>query len=68
MFTATISIEEDVVYVGWVPDLNAEGRVRRAYKVWGRRALSEGWSELPLTDAEIDGGDYRFFKVTVEMP
>ena len=66
---ATIAIEEGIVYVGWEPDLNADGQMRRRYKVYGKRELSdESWSAEPLTDAEIDGGEYRFFKVTVEMP
>ena len=66
---ATIAIEEGVVYVGWEPDLNADGQMRRWYKVYGKRELSdESWSAEPLTDAEIDGGEYRFFRVTVQMP
>ena len=65
---ATISIEEDIVYVGWVPDLNADGKTRRVYKVWGKRELSDVWSDKPLTAEEITGGVYHFFRVTVEMP
>jgi hypothetical protein len=65
---ATIAIEDGIVYVGWVPDLNAGGKVRRLYKVYGKRELSDAWSTDPLTDAEIDGGEYRFFRVTVSMP
>ena len=65
---ATIAIEDGIVYVGWVPDLNAEGKVRRVYKVYGKRTLSDDWSVDPLTDAEIDGGEYRFFRVIVTMP
>ena len=64
---ATIAIEDGTVYVGWVPDLNAGGVSRRAYRVYGKHLLSDEWSESPLDGAEIDGG-YRFFKVTVEMP
>jgi hypothetical protein len=65
---ATIAIEEGILYVGWVPDLNADGKVRRVYKVYGKRTLSDDWSVVPLSDAEINGGEYRFFRVTVEMP
>ena len=65
---ATIAIEDGTVYVGWVPDLNADGKARRVYKVWGKRELSEEWSASPLTDAQVDGGEYRFFRVSVEMP
>ena len=65
---ATISIEDGVVYVGWVPDLNSGDTTRRVYKVWGKRELSDDWSASPLTDAEVDGGEYRFFRVSVEMP
>ena len=66
---ATISIEDGVVYVGWVPDLNADGKARRVYKVWGKREILESsWSAEPLSADEIDGGEYRFFRVTVQMP
>ena len=65
---ATISIEEGVVYVGWVPDLNEDGKVRRVYKVYGKQNLSDDWSTAPLSEAQINGGEYRFFRVTVEMP
>ena len=66
---ATISIEEGIVYVGWVPDLNEDGQTRRLYKVWGKRdLLEELWSAEPLSDEQINDGEYRFFRVTVEMP
>ncbi|MBQ6136231.1 MAG: Ig-like domain-containing protein, partial [Kiritimatiellae bacterium] len=66
---ATIAIEDGTVYVGWVPDLNADGKARRVYKVWGKREIQDGsWSAEPLSAEEIDGGEYRFFRVTVEMP
>ena len=67
-FYATIAIEEGIVYVGWVPDLNVGGQIRRVYKVYGKERLSDAWSANPLSDAEINGGEYRFFRVTVEMP
>jgi hypothetical protein len=66
---ATIAIEDGTVYVGWVPDLNEDGQARRVYKVWGKRELTDAtWSAEPLTAEEIDGGEYHFFRVTVEMP
>ena len=68
VFYATIAIEEGFVYVGWTPNLNADGKVRRVYKVFGKRILSDEWSAAPLSEAEINGGEYRFFRVTVEMP
>ena len=68
VFYATIAIEEGSVYVGWVPDLNADGKVRRVYKVYGSRNLSGDWSAAPLSEAQINDGEYRFFRVTVEMP
>ena len=68
VFYATIAIEEGIVYVGWVPDLNVGGQIRRVYKVYGKERLSDEWSANPLSDAEINGGAYRFFRVTVEMP
>jgi hypothetical protein len=53
--------------VTWTPNLNSGGGKRgaRVYTVWGKESLdSDGWTpnadELP--------GDWKFFKVTVEMP
>ena len=65
---ATIAIEEGVIYVGWIPDLNADGQSRRVYRVYGKRNLSDEWSATPLTHDDINGGEYRFFRVTVQMP
>ena len=49
------------------PALNGEG-VRegsRTYRVWGKANLDDvAWSEVESGDE----GDYRFFRVTVEMP
>ena len=53
--------------VTWSPALNGEG-VRegsRTYRVWGKANLGDAeWSEVGA------GGeaDFRFFRVTVEMP
>jgi hypothetical protein len=68
VFYATIACEEEVIYVGWVPDLNEDGQIRRIYKVYGKERLSDEWSANPLSETEINGGVYHFFRVTVEMP
>ncbi len=68
VFYATIAFEDGVIYVGWVPDLNEDGQARRVYKVYGKERLSDEWSANPLSETEINGGVYRFFRVTVEMP
>ena len=68
VFYATIAFEDGVIYVGWVPDLNEDGQIRRVYKVYGKERLSDEWSANPLSETEINGGVYRFFRVTVEMP
>jgi len=68
ILASTIAIEEGFVYVGWVPDLNADGHSRRVYKVFGKVNLSDSWTESPLTEEEITGGVYHFFLVTVDMP
>ena len=65
---ATIDVEDGIVYVGWIPDLNADGQIRRVYKVYGKRTLSDGWSADPLSHEDINDGEYHFFRVTVEMP
>ena len=53
--------------VTWSPALNGEG-VRegiRTYRVWGKANLDDSaWREVGAGDE----GDFRFFRVTVEMP
>ena len=66
-FTAKIEMKDGAPVVTWSPALNGEG-VRegtRVYRVWGKANLDDAaWSEV-----EAGGeGDYRFFRVTVEMP
>ena len=53
--------------VTWSPALNGEG-VRegvRVYRVWGKANLNDAsWSEVESGNE----ADFRFFRVTVEMP
>ena len=66
-FTAEVAFEDGKPVVSWSPALNGEG-VRegvRTYRVWGKAELTDSaWVEV------VSGGesDYRFFRVTVEMP
>ena len=65
--TAKIEMKDGEPVVTWSPALNGEG-VRegtRTYRVWGKANLdAAAWSEV-----EAGGeGDFRFFRVTVEMP
>ena len=65
--TAKIEIKDGAPVITWSPALNGEG-VRegpRRYRVWGKANLEDAaWSEVaPGAEA-----DYRFFRVTVEMP
>ena len=66
-FTAEIAFVDDKPVVSWSPALNGEG-VRegvRTYRVWGKANLTDAaWIEV----APDDESDYRFFRVTVEMP
>ncbi len=66
-FTAKIEMKDGAPVVTWSPALNGDG-VRegtRVYRVWGKADLGDAaWSEV-----EAGGeGNYRFFRVTVEMP
>ena len=66
-FTAKIVMKDGAPVVTWSPTLNGEG-VRegsRTYRVWGKANLDDAaWSEV-----EAGGeSDFRFFRVTVEMP
>ena len=66
-FTAMIEMKDGVPIVTWSPNLNGEG-VRggvRVYRVWGKANLGDAaWSEVGAGEES----DYRFFRVTVEMP
>ena len=53
--------------VTWSPALNGDGvrKGTRVYRVWGKANLDDAaWSEV----APDCDGDFRFFRVTVEMP
>ena len=64
---AKIEMKDGAPVVTWSPNLNGEG-VRggvRVYRVWGKANLGDAsWSEVE-TGGEAD---FRFFRVTVEMP
>jgi hypothetical protein len=66
-FTAKIEMKDGAPVVTWSPALNGDG-VRegtRVYRVWGKANLDDAaWSEVGAGNE----GDYRFFRVTVEMP
>ena len=66
-FTVKIKMKDGAPVVTWSPALNGEG-VRegtRTYRIWGKANLDDAtWSEVS-SGAE---GDFRFFRVTVEMP
>ena len=66
-FTAKIEMKDGAPVVTWSPDLNGEGvrEGQRMYRVWGKANLDDAtWREV-----EVGGeGNFRFFRVTVEMP
>ncbi len=64
-----ISFENGEPVVEWDPDLNEGGaKSERAYKLLGKRLLSEDdWTELP-DGVDVDAGEWRFFRVRVGMP
>ena len=66
-FTAKIEMKDGTPIVTWSPALNGEGKCEgvRVYRVWGKSNLGDvAWTEVGAGDE----GDYRFFRVTVEMP
>ena len=66
-FTAKIEMTDGAPVVTRSLALNGES-VRegsRTYRVWGKANLDDAaWTEVGAGDE----GDYRFFRVTVEMP
>ena len=65
----SISIENGEPVVEWEPDLNDGGtKSERAYKLLGKRQLSdEKWEEVP-DGVDVDTEGWRFFQVRVELP
>lgn len=70
--TALIDMKDGRPVVSWTPDLNEGGTKQvRVYRVFGKRSLedakggekNDGWY-----DVATQPGDYRFFKVSVELP
>ena len=66
-FTAKIEMKDGEPVVTWSPALNGDGvrKGTRVYRVWGKANFNDAeWSEVK------SGGeaDFRFFRVTVEMP
>lgn len=62
-FTASIEVVDGKPVVTYAPELTGE----RKYTKWGKRSLSderESWEEV----REGEEANYKFFKVTVEMP
>jgi len=67
-FTTYITIEDGVANVTWKPDLNQGGKKSvRKYTTLGCENLGGTWQDMS-TVLETDRSNYRFFKVTVEMP
>ena len=70
VFHATIRMENDTPIISWYPALNdteSNKGVRigvRTYRVMGANALGGTWTEVMPGNEK----NYRFFKVTVEMP
>ena len=60
-FTAFIAITNDMPYITWPPNLNANGVVRK-YTILGKESLTDPADWAPTNST------HRFFKVKVEMP
>ncbi len=68
-FVASIEMVGGVPRVTWLPDLGAE----RVYRVLGAKGLGDTAGETHRgtvweSVTEETKGDYKFFKVAVEMP
>jgi hypothetical protein len=60
----SISVVDGKAVVEWAPDLDED----RAYKLLGKRTLSdEKWEEVS-EGADVDTEGWRFFRVRVELP
>jgi hypothetical protein len=62
-FTASIEVVDGKPVVTYAPELTGE----RKYTKWGKRSLSDEWESWEEV-REGEEANYKFFKVTVEMP
>ena len=66
-FTVNIGFENGKPKISWTPDKNGDGAKTgaRIYTIWGKRDLSEKeWTP----NVDETSGEWKFFKVTVDMP
>ncbi len=61
-FSANVTLVDGKPVITWSPDLNADGKMRRVYTIWGKTNLTDAAWHTPTNSAS------RFFKVTVDMP
>jgi len=67
-FTSSIKFENGEPVVTWSPDLNDDGKQSlRKYTTYGCENLGGSWQDMSMVP-EADKSNYRFFKVTVELP
>jgi len=67
-FTSKITFVDGKPVITWEPDLNDDGkRSVRSYTTYGCENIGGKWHDMS-TVPEADKPNYRFFKVTVEMP
>ena len=65
--SVAIEIKDGKPNVTWSPNKNAEGvkSGERVYTIWGKKDLSDKeWTP----DVDESSGEWKFFKVTVDMP
>jgi len=67
-FTASIEFENGEPVVTWTPDLNDDGKqFLRKYTTYGCENIGGNWQDMS-TVPDADKLNYRFFKVSVDMP
>ena len=69
VFRTVISIGADgEPVIGWEPKLSAAEEAKRTYTIEDRSSLTEGdWNELRIENGEWRIGEYRFFRVKVDV-
>lgn len=66
-FYATIEIVDGIPEISYYPELPAEEKALREYKIFGKAKLSDQeWTDVSAMTGQ-ERAEYNFFKVTVEM-
>lgn len=68
VFTAIVTIENELPIISWSPELSPERAKKRIYMIYGKTVLSGLWTDITeLSPPQRRDLGFQFFKVSVRM-